>query len=89
MPVSRREATSDGIGTDLVIFEQTQQFFQLPLEEKMKSPHPPTANPHRGYSAFGVEVVGTHSNYESKAPVPLLKDMKVRLHVPPFFRDPR
>ncbi|KAB5554578.1 hypothetical protein GE09DRAFT_1121591 [Coniochaeta sp. 2T2.1] len=57
-------------------FLETQQFFQLPLEEKMKSPHPPTPNPHRGYSALGVEVVATHSNYESKAPMPLLKDMK-------------
>jgi isopenicillin N synthase-like dioxygenase len=71
LPISQLEAT-----TDLVVFEQTQQFFQLPLEEKLKSPHPPTPNPHRGYSAFGVEVVATHSNYESKAPMPLLKDMK-------------
>ena len=82
VPVSNLEATSDDVGTDLVVFEQTQQFFQLPLEEKMKSPHPPTPNPHRGYSAFGVEIVATHSNYESKAPMPLLKDMKVRLRVP-------
>lgn len=68
-----------GIQTDLVVVEQTQQFFQLPLEEKLKSPHPPTPNPHRGYSAFGVEVVATHSNFESKTPMPLLKDMKVSL----------
>lgn len=57
-------------------FSEMRDFFALPLEQKMKAPHPPTPNPHRGYSAFGVEVVATHSNFESKAPMPLLKDMK-------------
>ncbi|KAM0816273.1 putative Fe2OG dioxygenase domain-containing protein [Seiridium cardinale] len=43
---------------------------------KLKSPHPPSPNPHRGYSAFGIENVSTHSNYGSIAKLPLLKDMK-------------
>jgi isopenicillin N synthase-like dioxygenase len=56
---------------------QSRNFFRLPLEEKNKSPHPPTANPHRGFTAFGIENVGAVSNHGSKTSLPLLKDMKV------------
>ncbi|KAK8015455.1 hypothetical protein PG990_008751 [Apiospora arundinis] len=54
----------------------SRQFFQLPVDEKLKSPHPPTANPHRGYSAFGIENVSAVSNHNSSKAMPLLKDMK-------------
>ncbi|KAK6086078.1 hypothetical protein SCUP234_01478 [Seiridium cupressi] len=57
-------------------FDETRRFFELPLDQKLKSPHPPSPNPHRGYSAFGIENVSTHSNYGSIAKLPLLKDMK-------------
>ncbi|PTB66088.1 Clavaminate synthase-like protein [Trichoderma citrinoviride] len=57
-------------------FEISRVFFQLPLSEKLKSPHPPTANPHRGYSAFGIENVSAISNHGTCIARPLLKDMK-------------
>lgn len=38
-------------------FAWSKKLFNLPREEKMKAPHPPTAIPHRGYSAPGVEKV--------------------------------
>lgn len=59
---------------------QSRHFFQLPLDQKLRSPHPPTANPHRGFSAVGLENVSAISNYGSSTPMPLLKDMKVCLH---------
>lgn len=48
------------------------------MDEKMKSPHPPTANPHRGFTPYGVENVSAISNHNSAKLMPLLKDMKVR-----------
>lgn len=42
----------------------------------MKSPHPPTAHPHRGFSPVGLENIGAVSNYESANQSPYLKDMK-------------
>ncbi|KAH8690319.1 hypothetical protein BGW36DRAFT_390590 [Talaromyces proteolyticus] len=57
-------------------FETSRNFFQLPLSEKLKSPHPPTANPHRGFSPIGLENISTISNYGSASTMPLLKDMK-------------
>ncbi|KAL9080414.1 MAG: hypothetical protein Q9157_000799 [Trypethelium eluteriae] len=60
-------------------FATSRHFFQLPLNQKLKSPHPPTANPHRGFSAVGLENVSTISNYgreDKSSQLPLLKDMK-------------
>ncbi|KAH8647772.1 hypothetical protein BX600DRAFT_503147 [Xylariales sp. PMI_506] len=57
-------------------FRTSREFFQLPLAEKLKSPHPPTANPHRGFSAVGLEHVAAVSNYCSRTPMPFLQDMK-------------
>ncbi|MCJ1355459.1 MAG: hypothetical protein MMC33_005451 [Icmadophila ericetorum] len=37
--------------------EWTKQLYDLPLEDKMKAPHPPTPTPHRGYSPIGLEKV--------------------------------
>ncbi|RAL12433.1 Clavaminate synthase-like protein [Aspergillus homomorphus CBS 101889] len=43
----------------------------------MKSPHPPTAHPHRGFSPVGLENISAVSNYgRGAAHMPLLKDMK-------------
>ncbi|KAL4886895.1 hypothetical protein BJY04DRAFT_204547 [Aspergillus karnatakaensis] len=58
-------------------FTEASQFYHLPLEEKLKSPHPPTAHPHRGFSPVGLENVSAVSNYGRAAGhKPLLKDMK-------------
>ena len=38
-------------------FALSKKLFDLPYEDKMKAPHPPTAIPHRGYSGPGVEKV--------------------------------
>lgn len=35
----------------------TKRLFDLPREDKIKAPHPPTAMPHRGYSGPGREKV--------------------------------
>jgi isopenicillin N synthase-like dioxygenase len=66
---------------------QSHQFFQLPLHDKLKSPHPPKANPHRGYTACGVENVSAASNHDAKVPMPLLQDMKVGLPPSPFVQS--
>ncbi|KAL4954840.1 hypothetical protein BDW69DRAFT_162380 [Aspergillus filifer] len=57
-------------------FAAARHFFSLPLEEKLKSPHPPTANPHRGFSPVGLENVAAVSGYGRSSQVPYLKDMK-------------
>lgn len=38
-------------------FRVTQRFYDLPMEEKMKAPHPPGWAVHRGYSWPGLEKV--------------------------------
>ncbi|KAI6356742.1 hypothetical protein MCOR25_007871 [Pyricularia grisea] len=66
----------------------SRRFFELPVDEKLKAPHPPTANPHRGYSAFGIENVSAVSSYNKSSAVPLLKDMKVMHFKPIDSRHP-
>ena len=46
--------------TDLLdkIFAMSKRLFDLPLEEKLKAPHPEGWNPHRGYSGIGREKGG-------------------------------
>jgi len=39
------------------VFARSKEFFDLPLEEKMKCPHPPSGSYHRGYSGIGKEKV--------------------------------
>ena len=36
-------------------FDMSRKLFALPLDDKMKAPHPPTPRPHRGYSHIGRE----------------------------------
>ncbi|KAB8269058.1 hypothetical protein BDV30DRAFT_230150 [Aspergillus minisclerotigenes] len=57
-------------------FAAARRFFQLPLEQKLKSPHPATAHPHRGFSPVGLENIGAVSDYGSATGSPYLKDMK-------------
>ncbi|KAF2704180.1 putative leucoanthocyanidin dioxygenase [Pleomassaria siparia CBS 279.74] len=49
--------TGHGISPELVAeaFAVAKKLFDLPLEEKMKAPHPDGPTPHRGYSGTGRE----------------------------------
>ncbi|KAF2636554.1 Clavaminate synthase-like protein [Massarina eburnea CBS 473.64] len=72
---------SHGVQNDLIdrVFDAGRQFYHLPLAEKMKSPHPPTAHPHRGFTPVGVENISSISEFgrdENAPALPLLKDMK-------------
>ncbi|KAF2623420.1 Clavaminate synthase-like protein [Macroventuria anomochaeta] len=42
-------------------FEWSRKFFALPLDTKMRAPHPPGGSHHRGYSAPGLEKVSQHT----------------------------
>ena len=64
-------------------FAFVKKLFDLPLEDKMKAPHPAGHFPHRGYSGVGMEKVYHHhgtedtkestSNSTSDDPIPHLK----------------
>lgn len=49
--------TGHGVPSALLkeAFDTSKKLFDLPLEEKMKAPHPDAFRPHRGYSAIGRE----------------------------------
>ena len=49
--------TGHGVPTALLAesFNTAKKLFDLPLEDKMKAPHPDGVTPHRGYSATGRE----------------------------------
>ena len=49
--------TGHGVPSSLLdeAFIMSKKLFDLPLEEKMKAPHPDAVRPHRGYSAIGRE----------------------------------
>ncbi|KAF7791656.1 hypothetical protein EIP86_002678 [Pleurotus ostreatoroseus] len=42
------------------IFARSKRFFELPIESKMKAPHPGTGNHPRGYSPPGAEKITQH-----------------------------
>ena len=42
-----------------------KKLFDLPLEDKMKAPHPPGPFPHRGYSGIGQEKVYSQDDVEA------------------------
>lgn len=50
-----------GVSEELLgqAFKMTKQLYDLPREEKMKAPHPPTWAHHRGYSWPGLEKVSS------------------------------
>ena len=75
-----------GVRHDLLdeAFEWTRKLFDLPIEEKMKAPHPKEANPHRGYSAPGTEKGYSKAQAEDKevlasggAALDKIKDVRV------------
>ncbi|KAL9131625.1 MAG: hypothetical protein Q9217_000513 [Psora testacea] len=45
-------------------FEAAKKLFGLPMEQKMKAPHPKGAVPHRGYSAPGMEKAYTKEDLQ-------------------------
>ena len=49
--------TGHGVPSALLkeAFDMSKKLFDLPLEEKMKAPHPDAFRPHWGYSAIGRE----------------------------------
>lgn len=54
--------TNHGISRDLLAeaFSQSRAFFDLPLQDKLKAPHPPEAWNQRGYSQFGQEKISLY-----------------------------
>ena len=50
-------------------FAYSKRLFDLPLEDKMKAPHPPEAMPHRGYSHAGLEKVYSKAERDADAAV--------------------
>ena len=59
--------TGHGVSTALLkrAFEMSRKLFDLPMEEKMKAPHPKGPTPHRGYSAPGKEKAFTKEDLET------------------------
>ncbi|WYZ44549.1 hypothetical protein EsH8_VII_000985 [Colletotrichum jinshuiense] len=62
------------------VFSQADVFFKLPTEVKSKVKHPPTFNPHRGWSEVGRETVSTVTDFEKdgkpKTDRPITLDIK-------------
>ncbi|RDW61360.1 hypothetical protein BP5796_11252 [Coleophoma crateriformis] len=60
--------TGHGISKALLAeaFAWSKKLFDLPLEEKMKAPHPVEATPHRGYSHPGKEKVYGYDDLNEK-----------------------
>ena len=58
--------TGHNIPMDLIreAFAVTAKFYELPLEDKMKAPHPAGFMPHRGYSGVGGEKAALKYMYE-------------------------
>ncbi|KAI1653339.1 Clavaminate synthase-like protein [Daldinia decipiens] len=50
-------------------FAWTKKLFDLPYEDKMRAPHPPSSMPHRGYSGIGKEKVYSPADVEANGAV--------------------
>ena len=52
--------TGHGVPMELLerAFSMSKRLFDLPLEDKLKAPHPEGMTPHRGYSGVGREQAG-------------------------------
>ena len=61
--------TGHGIPLDMIqrAFATCKQLYDLPYEDKMKAPHPPTPLPHRGYSGVGGEKTAPKYMYDTDA----------------------
>jgi isopenicillin N synthase-like dioxygenase len=58
--------TGHGVSSELLKrgFEIAEKLFDLPMEDKLKAPHPKGSVPHRGYSAPGMEKAYTKEDLE-------------------------
>ena len=59
--------TGHGVPPELLreTFAVTKRLFDLPLEDKMKAPHPDGYIPHRGYSGIGKEQASGKAGVET------------------------
>ena len=60
--------TGHGVPAELLeeAFAWTKKLFDLPMNDKMKAPHPKESTPHRGYSAPGVEKVYSKADLQEQ-----------------------
>ncbi|KAM6492285.1 flavonol synthase/flavanone 3-hydroxylase [Amanita muscaria] len=75
--------TNHGVSKQLIdeAFTQSRAFFDLPLVDKLKAPHPPESWNHRGYSQIGQEKISLYpdalnTGTTSTDKVPSVLDMK-------------
>jgi isopenicillin N synthase-like dioxygenase len=66
-------------GTLEAAFTMSKKLFELPIEDKMKAPHPSGGAVHRGYSYPGLEKVSqeTDTDVEVVAALRKIQDVKV------------
>lgn len=76
--------TGHGLSAEILglSFELSRRLFGLPIEEKLKAPHPEEMTPHRGYSGVGREKGGAKgavdtTDAEAKEELMKIKDYKV------------
>ena len=80
--------TGHGVPMELLerAFKMSKRLFDLPLEDKLKAPHPEGVTPHRGYSGVGREQGGAKGaldtdDQEIKDSLLKTSDYKVRFKV--------
>ena len=59
--------TGHGVPGELLerAFDVSRRLFDLPLEDKLKAPHPEGMTPHRGYSEVGREQAGAKGAWDT------------------------
>ena len=59
--------TGHGVPGELLerAFDVSRRLFDLPLEDKLKAPHPEGMTPHRGYSGVGREQAGAKGAWDT------------------------
>ena len=84
--------TGHGIPTEFLneAFDLAKTLFGLPMEDKMKAPHPTGMVPHRGYSAPGKERTFEKDEFDSsdadhKSMLQATQDWKVSVRVNGLF----
>ena len=84
--------TGHGIPTEFLneAFDLAKTLFDLPVEDKMKAPHPPGMVPHRGYSAPGKERTFEKEEFNAsdadhKSMLQATQDWKVSVRVSGLF----
>ena len=62
--------TGHGVPVELLerAFVMSRRLFDLPLEDKLKAPHPEGTTPHRGYAGVGKEQSGAKGTLDTDDP---------------------